>query len=170
MTRTPWIHRTFHFGIPPGWMPNILERLLSTELRIKNLTQNLSEEDAIISFKNKWSIKEHIGHLTDLEDLHIGRVNDFVLRKPILRAADMSNTKTQKANHNEKKLPELIENFQLARNNFIFHLTQLDEISQGITSNHPRLKQQMRPVDLAFFTAEHDDHHLASIRELLTFI
>jgi len=25
----------------------------------------------------------------------------------------------------------------------------------------------MRPVDMAFFTAEHDDHHLASIREIM---
>lgn len=170
MTRTPWIHRTFHFGIPPGWMPNILERLLSTELRIKHLTQNLSEEDAKISFKNKWSIKEHIGHLTDLEELHTGRINDFVLRKPKLRAADMSNAKTEKANHNEKSLSVLIEDFQEARGKFITHLTHLDDDTQQFAALHPRLKLEMRPVDLAFFTAEHDDHHLASIRELLTFI
>lgn len=170
MTRTPWIHRTFHFGIPPGWMPNTLERLLSTELRIKNLTQNLSEEDAIISFKNKWSIKEHIGHLTDLEELHTGRINDFVLRKPELRAADMSNIKTEKANHNEKELSLLINDFQAARSIFILHLNQLNDDTQQFAALHPRLKLEMRPVDLAFFTAEHDDHHLASIRELLTFI
>lgn len=170
MTRTPWIQRTFHFGIPPGWMPNILERLLSTELRIKHLTQNLSEEDAIISFKNKWSIKEHIGHLTDLEELHTGRINDFVLRKSKLRAADMRNAKTEKANHNAKTLELLITDFQSARNNFISHLNQLDDDTQQFATLHPRLKLEMRPVDLAFFTAEHDDHHLASMRELLTFV
>jgi hypothetical protein len=32
---------------------------------------------------------------------------------------------------------------------------------------HPRLKQPMRLVDHLFFVAEHDDHHLALIRELL---
>jgi len=25
----------------------------------------------------------------------------------------------------------------------------------------------MRPIDVAFFTAEHDDHHLATVREIL---
>jgi hypothetical protein len=25
----------------------------------------------------------------------------------------------------------------------------------------------MRPVDMAYFTAEHDDHHLASMRTLI---
>ncbi|MFT4669296.1 MAG: hypothetical protein ACI9M9_001964 [Flavobacteriaceae bacterium] len=31
---------------------------------------------------------------------------------------------------------------------------------------HPRLKVLMRPVDLLFFVAEHDDHHLATIVKL----
>jgi predicted short-subunit dehydrogenase-like oxidoreductase (DUF2520 family) len=29
------------------------------------------------------------------------------------------------------------------------------------TSLHPRLKRPMRLIDLCFFVAEHDDHHLA---------
>jgi hypothetical protein len=33
---------------------------------------------------------------------------------------------------------------------------------------HPRLKTPMRLVDHLFFVAEHDDHHLARIWELLT--
>ena len=32
---------------------------------------------------------------------------------------------------------------------------------------HPRLKQPMRLVDHLFFAAEHDDHHLAVIWELI---
>lgn len=32
---------------------------------------------------------------------------------------------------------------------------------------HPRLKKQMRLVDMIFFQAEHDDYHLARISELL---
>jgi hypothetical protein len=30
----------------------------------------------------------------------------------------------------------------------------------------PRLNQMIRVIDLAFFIAEHDDHHLARINEL----
>ena len=35
-------------------------------------------------------------------------------------------------------------------------------------ARHPRLGTPMRVVDLAYFVAEHDDHHLARLRELLT--
>jgi hypothetical protein len=31
---------------------------------------------------------------------------------------------------------------------------------------HPRLKVRIRVLDLVFFIAEHDDHHLARISEL----
>ena len=34
------------------------------------------------------------------------------------------------------------------------------------TSLHPRLRQPMSVVDLCFFVAEHDDHHLRTIDEL----
>ena len=35
------------------------------------------------------------------------------------------------------------------------------------TSLHMRLKQSMRLVDHLYFVAEHDDHHLAKIGELI---
>jgi hypothetical protein len=38
----------------------------------------------------------------------------------------------------------------------------------GRTLLHPRLKQPMRLVDHLFFVAEHDDHHLAKIWELIS--
>ena len=34
------------------------------------------------------------------------------------------------------------------------------------TALHPRLRQPMSVVDLCFFVAEHDDHHLRTIKEL----
>jgi hypothetical protein len=35
------------------------------------------------------------------------------------------------------------------------------------TAVHPRLGQPMRIVDMAWFVAEHDDHHLARMTELV---
>jgi hypothetical protein len=35
-----------------------------------------------------------------------------------------------------------------------------------LTAHHPRLEQPMTVVDLCFFVAEHDDHHLAAITSL----
>ena len=167
MERTKWTDRKFIFNIPAGWMQNILERLRSTELRLRALVDGLPDDK--ISFKpnGKWSIKEHIGHLSDLEELHEGRIDDFIARKQTLRAADMSNAKTNKAHHNDRPIHELLDEFAFKRIIFISRLESLDDETQEFQSMHPRLQVHMKPVDMAFFTAEHDDHHLASIREII---
>lgn len=167
MQRTPWVNRKFEFGIPPGWIYNILERLQGTGVRIRELTAGIPDARAALRNGPAWSIKEHIGHLTDLEELHLGRINDFVFRVPVLRAADMTNLKTEQASHNEKPLVILISDFISARENLIRHFEKLDEETHNFSSLHPRLKIQMRPVDMAFFTAEHDDHHIATMRMLV---
>jgi hypothetical protein len=41
-----------------------------------------------------------------------------------------------------------------------------EELSKA--SLHPRLKVMMTPVDLALFDAEHDDHHLVTISEIIS--
>jgi hypothetical protein len=33
-------------------------------------------------------------------------------------------------------------------------------------SFHPRLQKPMRVVDMLFFAVEHDEHHVARVREL----
>ena len=92
---------------------------------------------------------------------------DFLARRETLRAADMSNAKTNTAAHNEKELSQLLNGFAKRREDFIRRLRSLDDLTQQTKALHPRLRVLMKPVDLAFFTAEHDDHHLASIRLLI---
>jgi hypothetical protein len=167
MQRTKWTDRKFSFDFPEGWMLNILERLKGTGARINGLIINLSDEELSSKPNGKWSIKEQVGHLSDLEELHDGRINDFIMRNEILRAADMSNAKTYEAKHNERSITELLEEFKNKRNLFASRLEKLDDETQSFKALHPRLQLKMRPVDMAFFTAEHDDHHLASIREIL---
>ncbi len=36
-----------------------------------------------------------------------------------------------------------------------------------VSSLHPRLNVQMRVVDMAYFVAEHDDHHICKIMEIV---
>jgi hypothetical protein len=167
MERMKWTDRKFSFNIPAGWMFNILERLSGTAIRIKELTKILTVTQLEIQPEGKWSIKEHIGHLTDLEDLHEGRLDDFVFRTEILRPADMDNVKTEDANHNENTIQHLISDFSIKRNRLIRRFHKLDNLTQQFESMHPRLKVLMKPVDMAFFIAEHDDHHLASMREIV---
>jgi hypothetical protein len=44
----------------------------------------------------------------------------------------------------------------------------LDASSFSRAIPHPRLKTPMRLADHLYFVAEHDDHHLARIWELVT--
>ena len=144
-----------------------MERLQGTPARIKEMVIDLDEDLANLKPGGKWSIKEHIGHLYDLEFLHDGRLDDFKEGKEILRAADMKNVLTEESNHNRSNLANLIDNFSNSRRDFLIKLNSLDDATLMRKSLHPRLQIMMRPVDVAFFCAEHDDHHLASIRAIL---
>ena len=46
-------------------------------------------------------------------------------------------------------------------------LANLEPDAFCLVSRHPRLDQEMRFVDSLYFVAEHDDHHLARISEIL---
>jgi hypothetical protein len=167
MQRTKWTERKFTFDAPEGWMPNILERLRGTPPRMVEICKNLSREQLTTRLDGKWSIQENIGHLLDLEELHEGRIDDFLARKNTLRAADMNNAKTVAADHNAANINDLLQNFKVARDRFVARLESLDDDILLSKSLHPRLQMPMRPVDMAFFTAEHDDNHLANIRQIL---
>ena len=90
IAQAPWIERTFEFNFPVGMFPVILERLRGTIPQLESLVQNIPEDSLSKRPGNAWSIKEQVGHLCDLEDLWMGRIEDFLSQKKILRAADMT--------------------------------------------------------------------------------
>jgi len=167
ITQTPWIERKFEFNFPVGLFPVIIERLRGTLSRIESQVKNKNEVELSRKIPGSWSVKEQIGHLYDLEELWYGRIEDFLAGKDSLRAADMTNSKTHGANHNDKNIDELLKQFAASRNKLIAKVENIDEATASITALHPRLQKPMRLVDSLFFVAEHDDHHLAKIRELL---
>jgi len=167
ITQTPWFERKFDLNFPVGLYPVIIGRLEGTLPRVAAMTKNVSEEVLINKPNNEWSVKEHVGHLYDLEELWYARVGDFLSRKEVLTAADLRNTKTYAADHNKKTIEELVEQFLSARDKLINKIRDADEATALLTALHPRLQTPMRLIDHLFFIAEHDDHHLAKIRELL---
>ena len=167
ISQTPWIERKFEFNFPVGLFPVIIERLRGTSSHIKDAIKNIPDEHLGIKTEGKWSVKEVIGHLYDLEELWWGRIDDFLAHKETLRAADMSNTKTSSANHNSKTADDLLKQFSTERNKLIDRVKDLDESSASIVALHPRLKTPMRLIDSLFFVAEHDDHELTKIRRLI---
>lgn len=162
----PWFERKFDFNFPAGLFPIIVERLRGTTLRLQPLSE-VPDEKLIMKKDGKWSIKEVIGHLYDLEELWDRRVDDFVAGNETLTAADLSNTKTHAANHNGSSVAELLSRFREARNRLIVKVKDLDLDIVSRSALHPRLQKPMRLVDSLFFVAEHDDHELTKIRRLL---
>ena len=167
ITQTPWIERKFEFNFPIGMFPVIIERLSGTLPHIQDIIKDKTEEELSQKVEGAWSVKEQVGHLYDLEDLWYGRLEDFLSGRQTLRAADMGNTKTHNADHNKRKIEKLLEQFSSARDKLIEKVQNMDDANASLTALHPRLQQPMRLIDALFFVAEHDDHHLAKIRELL---
>src|SRR5688572_11426138 len=127
MERTKWVDRKFTFDAPEGWIYNILERLGGTPARIREMTAGLPDEKANQKPNGKWSIKEHIGHLYDLEALHIGRIDDFTEGSENLRAWDTTNALTNESHHNDRSVDELLALFINRRKTFIAKLEGLDD-------------------------------------------
>jgi uncharacterized damage-inducible protein DinB len=167
MQRTEWFKRKFPLIEDNGIFPSIIERLTGTPARLEEITKGLPGDLLTIKPAGKWSIKEEIGHLSDLEALWSSRADDFVNRLPELTVADLTNRKTHEANHNAASLKQLLSCFRQIRKDFVGKLLRLDDVQLEHTALHPRLKTPMRVVDLAYFVAEHDDHHLAAIREIM---
>jgi uncharacterized damage-inducible protein DinB len=161
-----WTDRHFTFNLPEELFPLVVERLRGTPARIEDKVRSLPP--AVLSRRDgdAWSIQEHVGHLLDLDELHDGRLDDFLAGAAVLRAADMQNRKTHEARHNERPIGDLLAAFRRERERFVARLDAWDPGLVSLTALHPRLNQPMRVIDMAFFTAEHDDHHLARMTGL----
>lgn len=164
--RTEWIKRQFSFELPLGMYGNVVERVRGTPARLEDLTCDLSRDILTRRDGHKWSIQEQAGHLLDLEPLGMIRLDDFEAGRDALTAADMANKKTYEANHNADTIENILASFRRERMEFVRRLEAYDEEVVQRTAVHPRLQLSIRVIDLAFFIAEHDDHHLARISEL----
>jgi len=162
-----WVDRKFDFTLPEALFPIVVERLRGAPARIEDKVRNLPAETLTRRDGDAWSIQEHIGHLLDLDELHTGRLDDFLAGAEVLRAADMTNRKTWEGRHNERPLAELLRDFRRERLAFVARLDAWDPELLSLTALHPRLRQPMRVLDMALFTAEHDDHHLTRMTELI---
>ena len=162
----PWFERQFHFDFPVTLFPVIFSRLEGTLFRLHHILQTADEESSSYHAEG-WSVKQHLGHLYDLEDLWWLRLADFMQNKAVLTAADLTNRKTEEAGHNENTIENLLNAFARERQRLLETAFELDAVDLTRTSMHPRLNQPMRLIDALYFVAEHDDHHIAKISELL---
>jgi len=167
-TRVPWFEKTFPSGGDDGDWDGLLERLRSAPSRVRDLIRGLPRTVLTRRDGSRWSVQEHAGHLWDLEDLHRRRLRDYRAGARELRPAELSNRRTWQAGHNDDDIADILEDFRWERELFARELDAMTPEERDRAPVHPRLRQPMRPVDLMRFVAEHDDHHLELMRDLVT--
>ena len=166
MQQINWFARKFDFSFKQNIFPSIIERLAGTIIRLDHKIQQIPRGELTKKMDETWSIQENIGHLIDLEPLWQGRLRDMLNGLEFMREADLQNTHTHQAKHNEADVDDLLASFATLRKQTLKSLGILNEKEIYQSSLHPRLKSPMRVMDLFLFVAEHDDHHLARISEL----
>ena len=165
--RMIWFERQFKLDLPLWMYPNVLERVRGTPARLEDRLLSLPRELLTRRTEGKWSIQEQAGHLLDLGTLDLGRLDDYEAGLETLRPADLGNRKTHEANHNANSIERLLAEFRAERGEFVRRLDGFDQEQAARTALHPRLRLPMRVLDLIYFIAEHDDHHLARITGLI---
>jgi uncharacterized damage-inducible protein DinB len=169
MSQIPvWFDRKFDFSFPAELYPNVCARLRGTPARIEEALKNSASEVLLSKPNRKWSAQEHAGHLLDLEPLWLARLEDYVKGSEQLSVTDLQNRKTDEANYNAQPLKQILAQFRAARNKLLARAAEVDTALYSRPIPHPRLKTPMRLVDHLYFVAEHDDHHLAHIWELVS--
>lgn len=163
-----WFDRKFELGLGMDATPELLERLRRTPEHLADAVRGLSPEILTRRRDGKWSIQENAGHLLDLESLWAQRIDDYDKAALELHPADLENRKTHEAGHNDRPIAEILAQFKTERGAIVEKVARMTSADLARTSLHPRLKQPMSVVDLCFFVAEHDDHHLGTIAELKT--
>jgi hypothetical protein len=165
-TQRRWFDRKFELGLGVDAAPELLERLRRTPERLANAVRGLSPAVLTQQHDGKWSIQENAGHLFDLESLWDRRLDDYDAGATELHPADLENRKTHEAAHNDRPISDILAGFSAARRGIMERLARMSPAQLARTALHPRLRQPMSVIDLCFFGAEHDDHHLRTIEEL----
>ncbi len=164
MTELPWFERNLVFGKPKEMLPYFLERLEGTIARIESKVKGVSEEVLSSQANGKWSVKQNIGHLAEVDEIANKRINEMIAGISPMSPAVFET----KLNYNEISIELVLEHFSKTRKENIIKYSKLSDSELGKSSLHPRLKTMMTPVDLAWFDAEHDDHHLVKISNLIS--
>jgi len=165
-TQRRWFDRKFELGLGSTGAPELFERLRRTPERLTEAVRGLPPAILTRKPEGKWSIQENAGHLFDLESLWDQRLDDYDAGAVELRPADLENRKTHQAAHNDRAISDILSAFAAARLRIVERLARMTPAELARTALHPRLRQPMSVVDLCFFVAEHDDHHLRTIDEL----
>jgi hypothetical protein len=163
MKKLEWFDRQFIFGLPKGMFPFYLERLEGTLVRIEKKITNVPDEILSQKLNGKWSVKENIAHLAEVDEIATRRIEEMKNGVSPMSPAVIQPGR----DYNVQPITEIVNFFRANRSKNLETYKNLTDNDLEKSSLHPRLKVIMTAVDLAWFDAEHDDHHLVRINEIL---
>lgn len=149
--------------MPVGMLPFYLERLKGTAARIEEKVKSISDDVLSNKLDGKWSVKQNIGHLAEVDEIALKRIDEMIKGISPMSPAVFE----PKQDYNKQSVRDVLTFFRTNRVKNLDRYQQLSEEELSKASLHPRLKVMMTPVDLALFDAEHDDHHLVRIEEII---
>jgi len=162
-----WVDRKFEFDFPAVLASELLERLRGGPARLADRLESLTDDLLKARDGDTWSIQEHAGHLMDVEELFLGRLDDYDEGLAELRPAEMTGRKTFAANHNDADIIVILDGFWQERGKLVSRLDNLDQAGFARVAHHPRLDKPMRVCDMMLFEATHDDYHMVEITQLI---
>jgi len=158
----PWFERNLKFGDGPEMLPFFLERLGGTLIGLDQKVKGIDNKILSERINGKWSVKENIGHLAEIDEIANKRIDELTAGVAVLSPAVF-----EPRNYNSWPIEKVLDFFKRNRLNNLKKYQTLSHKQLKKSSLHPRLKVQMTPVDLAWFDAKHDDHHVVRINEIL---
>jgi uncharacterized damage-inducible protein DinB len=162
-----WFDRTFDFNFGMEQFGLLVKRLRETPASFASVVETAPADVLEIKPGGKWSVKEHIAHISVLEPLWRTRFDDIRNRRPVMTPADLYNRATDEGNFNAVPIDEITARLKAERSRSLELLSTFRDGDFDGVSLHPRLQKNMRVIDLMFFVAEHDDHHLDAVRRII---
>ncbi len=186
MSIRPWSERTFVHSYSVADVTVLITRVNGTSARLEDAIRGI--EERVVKIRTpapaplpntreaptrdlrpplRWSPLDHAGHLLDVDELHSQRIKEFLNDVEILSGADPKNSKTEDEHYNRQPVDPILQRFRVGRSTMTNVLFGLPESAFEKRSIHPRINESIRLLDYLELIAEHDDHHLATIRELI---
>ena len=142
----------------------MFDQLISSKKTVINFLNSLSEDDGLYSYDSgKWTVKQVIGHMIDMERIFSYRALSFARGETTSLPGYDHNEYVEKANFNSQSIEQLQKQFQTERESTIQLFSSFtDEMLMrgGTASENPFTVRS-----LGFIIAGHEQHHLKILRE-----
>src|SRR6187549_1896184 len=108
MNTLPWFERNLKFGHPIEMLPYFLERLEGTFVRLETKVKCVSNEILSQQLNGKWSVKQNIGHLAEVDEINFKRIDEMIAGVVQLSPAVFE----PKKDYNSRDVKDVLRYFQ----------------------------------------------------------